>query len=244
MIFTRLGFKALKFSYAVLIAGLSVAGFIVGGSYFYWQAEKKNDQQSQRALLDLRGRLTTAIRDREDLRGSEDTYKMLVNRGVFIAEERFDLIEALAALKARHQLIALSYDIAPQRPLRLATTTYVGVDIVATRIKMTIQALHDADLVAFLDEFPRLQRGFFPLDRCVIKRTADAAAPAVSAAAPAGNSAAAAASPAELAAVAIPARSTLLAKLEAECSVEWVTLRTKGGPTIPAGGAASGAKPS
>ena len=108
MMFTRLGFKALKFSYAVLIAGLSVAGFIVGGSYFYWQAEKKNDQQSQRALQDLRGRLTTAMRDREDLRGSEDTYKMLVNRGVFIAEERFDLIEALARGKLEHLLSKLA----------------------------------------------------------------------------------------------------------------------------------------
>ena len=240
MIFTRLGFKALKFSYAVLIAGLSVAGFIVGGSYFYWQAEKKNDQQIQRALLDLRARLTTAMRDREDLRGSEDTYKMLVNRGVFIAEERFDLIEALAALKARHQLIALSYDIAPQRPLRLATgTTYAGVDIVATRIKMTIQALHDADLVAFLDEFPRLQRGFFPLDRCVIKRSADAPTPA----APVGGEAAVTA-PADVAAGALAARSRLLPKLEAECSVEWVTLRSKGEPASPAGGAASRVRPS
>ena len=241
MIFTRTGFIALRFSYAVLIAGLGVAGFIVAGSYLYLQAEKKNDQQSQRALTDLRGRLTTAMRDREDLRGSEDTYKMLVNRGVFIAEERFDLIEALAALKVRHQLIALTYDVGPQRPLRLATaTTYTGVDIAATRIKMKIQALHDADLVSFLDEFPRLQRGFFPLERCTIKRNVDAPSPIVSAGATTGDEA----SPASIAAAATAARSTLLAKLDAECSVEWVTLRAKDAPVGPAGGAAPGAKPS
>ena len=241
MIFTRAGFKALKFSYAVLIAGLCVAGFIVAGSYMYWQAEKKNDQQSQRALADLRGRLVTAQRDREDLRGSEDTYKMLVNRGVFIAEERFDLIEALAALKARHQLITLTYEIAPQRPLRLATATaYTGVEIVATRIKMKIQALHDADLVSFLDEFPRLQRGFFPLERCAIKRNAEVPSPAVSAGTTAGDEASAA----EVAAAATAARSILVAKLDAECSVEWVTLRAKGGPASSAGGALPGAKPS
>ncbi|MEO8385802.1 MAG: hypothetical protein ABI583_11205 [Betaproteobacteria bacterium] len=244
MIFTRAGFKALKFSYVVLIAGLGVAGFIVTGSYLYWQSEKKDDQQSQRALMDLRTRLTSATRDREDLRGSEDTYKELVNRGVFIAEERFDLIEALAALKARHQLVTLTYDIAPQRPLRLATaTTYTGVEIMATRIKMKIQALHDADLVSFLDEFPRLQRGFFPLERCVIKRNADTSSPAVSAATPAGDEAAPT-SPAALAAAATAARTTLLAKLDAECSFEWVTLRAKGGTTSPVGGVAPGARPS
>ncbi len=239
MIFTRAGFKALKFSYAVLIAGLGVAGFIVAGSYLYWQAEKKNDQQSLRALTDLRGRLTIAMRDREDLRGSEDTYKMLANRGVFIAEERFDLIEALAALKARHQLVTLTYDIGPQRPLRLASATaYTGVDIVATRIKMKLQALHDADLVSFLDEFPRLQRGFFPLEKCVIKRNVDAPSPTVSASATAVDDA----SPAAAAAAATAARSTLLAKLDAECSVEWVTLRAKGGPVSIPGGAVPGAK--
>lgn len=242
MILTRAGFKSLKFAYAVLIAGLSVAGFIVGGSYMYWQTQKKSDQQGQRALTDLRGRLATAQRDREDLHGSADNYKALVKRGVFIAEERFDLIEALAALKVRHQLITLTYDIAPQRPLRLSTATaYTGVDIVATRIKLKIQALHDADLVSFLDEFPRLQRGFFPLERCVIKRNADAPSPAAAPGAPAGD-AATLTSPVGVAAAA--ARSILPAKLEAECSVEWVTLRAKSAPVGPAGSAAFGAKPS
>ena len=99
MIFSRAGFNALRFAYIVLLAGVAVGAFLVVGSYLYWQSEKKNDQQSQRALQDLRGRLSTATRDRDDLRGSEDTYKTLASRGLFLAEERLDLIEALAALK-------------------------------------------------------------------------------------------------------------------------------------------------
>ena len=228
MIFTRAGFKALKFSYLVLFAGLAVGAFIVVGSYLYWQTEKKNDQQSQRALQDLRGRLNTAIRDREDLRGSEDTYNALTARGMFLNEERFDLIEALAALKNRHQLAALTYEVAPQRPLRLASgTAYTGVNIFASRVKLKIRALHDADLVAFLDEFPRLQRGFFPLDRCAIKRNV---LPPVAATAPA-------ATPEDDDAPATaPATATrptgfnlAVASLEAECSLDWVTLQSKGG---------------
>ena len=159
MILTRAGFKALQFAYLVLFAGLAVAGFIVFGSYLYWQTEKKNDQVSQRALQDLRGRLNTAVRDREDLRGSEDTYKALVARGMFLPEARFDLIEALAALKSRHQLASLTYEVAPQRPLRLGSgVAYSGVNLVASRVKLKVRAMHDGDLVAFLDEFPRLQR--------------------------------------------------------------------------------------
>jgi len=40
---TREGFGALKFAYLTLVAGIGVAVFLVLGSYFYWQAEKRND---------------------------------------------------------------------------------------------------------------------------------------------------------------------------------------------------------
>ena len=231
MIFSRAGFNALKFAYLVLLSGLGVSAFIVVGSYLYWQTEKKNDQQSQRALQDLRGRLNTAVRDREDLRGSEDTYKTLTARGVFIPEERFDLIEALATLKNRHRLVALTYDIAPQRPLRLGSgAAYTGVNLVASRIKLKIRAYHDADLIAFLDEFPRLQRGFFPFDRCAIKRNAlpqgsvplENSGTRVNAAPPSGATPATRLTPVD---------STMA--LEAECSFDWVTLQTKGGNVAP-----------
>lgn len=232
MIFTRAGFSALKFAYLVLLAGIGVAAFLVVGSYFYWQSEKKNDQQSQRSLQDLRARLSTAQRDRDDLRGSEDTYKALVARGAFLPEERFDLIEALAALKKRHRLVSLGYEVAPQRPLRLnAGATYSGVNLFASRVKLKIRAFHDADLVAFLDEFPRLQRGFFPLDRCAVKLiAAPLAAAAASNNAPddddviAQPTRTAIAPPNRPAAISSPAMS-----LEAECSLEWITLQSKGG---------------
>ena len=228
MIFTRAGFKSLKFAYLALFAGLAVSAFIVVGSYLYWQTEKKNDQQSQRALQELRGRLSTAIRDREDLRGSEDTYKLLAARGIFLNEERFDLIEALAALKYRHQLAALTYEVAPQRPLRLASgAAYTGVNLFASRVKLKIRALHDADLVAFLDEFPRLQRGFFPLDRCAIKRNV---LPPVVTPAPATPSEEEVIPPSAPGTATRPTGGALtVAALEAECSLDWVTMQRKGG---------------
>ena len=235
MIFTRAGFKALKFAYLVLFAGLAVGVFIVVGSYLYWQTEKKNDQQSQRALQDLRGRLNTAMQDREDLRGSEDTYNSLAARGMFLNEERFDLIEALAALKNRHQLAALSYEVAPQRPLRLASgTAYSGVSLSASRVRLKIRALHDADLVAFLDEFPRLQRGFFPLDRCAIKRNVPAQAALSLPILPPDEESTIATTPTTAPGTARTTSPALaynaIAALEAECSLDWITLQTKGSP--------------
>ncbi len=247
MIFTRVGFSALKFAYGVLIAGIAVGTFIVLGSYFYWQSEMKDDRKSQRDLQDLQGRVSTAKLDREDVRGAADAYQGLLARGVFLSEERFDLIDALAVLKLRHQLITLNYDITPQRPLRLSTgTVYSGVNLFASRVKLKITALHDADLLSFLDEFPRLQRGFFPLDRCVIKRAiavqAVAVAPIVNA--PNVSNGADDDEPTpRLPAARVVAASPL--PLEAECSLEWISLQAKGdmSPPLPISGKANGVRP-
>ena len=175
------------------------------------QSEKKSEGVSQRNLQELNNRLETLKRERADLQGSEETYKSLIARGAFATERRLDLIEAIAALKVRHKLVGLEYEVAPQRPLKFATgASYAAVGIMASRIHMKIQTYHDGDLVAFLDEFPRIQRGFFPIDKCSIKRIAgiEQHAPAA-----AGDGAA-------------PTTATI----EAECTMEWITLVDKSKP--------------
>lgn len=210
MIFSREGFKNLRFSAGIALIGVAVAAFLVASSYYYWQTEKKNDQQSQRMLRDLRGRLDTIRREREDLRNSADVFKTLASRGVFMPEQRLDLVEAFDELKRRHRLLSLEYELSPQRPLRMSNgITFSGVDVMGSRIKFKVRAFHDGDLIAFLDEFPRMKRGFFPLDHCLIKRANDSAQ---AAAAGAGD------------------KGQLASGLEAECTLDWVTLVDKRHP--------------
>lgn len=244
MIFTQGGLRALRVVYGVTLAGIAVAAFLVVGSYWYWQAEKRNNQKSNSLQQESRSRLATAQRERDDLRDSEQTYKIITARGVFMAEQRLDWVEALAALKTRHKLVALEYEVQPQRALKLSgNTSLTGVEVLGSRIKFKVRALHDGDLVAFLDEFPRMQRGFFPLDRCVIKRSAE-----LDTAANNGR-ASGTTKPGEADAVVSnnnqAAESTLRANqdnvkdkasaaLEAECSLEWITLADKRNPAVPA----------
>ena len=177
MIFSREGFKALRAVAVLAVASVGVAAFLIAGSYFYRQAELKSDKQSKSVLQDLRARLDNLRREREDLRNSADVYKTLSARGVFMPEQRLDLVEAFAALKNRHKLVSLEYEVSPQRALRMASgISFPGVEVMGSRVKFKLSALHDGDVVAFLDEFPRMQRGFFPLDRCTIKRAVEGAA--------------------------------------------------------------------
>ncbi len=204
MIFSREGVRSLRFAAGIALLGVGIAGAFVAGSYIYWQAEKKNDQQSQRLLRDLRGRLDTIRRERDDLRNSADVFKSLTARGAFMPEQRLDLVEAFEELKRRHRLLSLEYEVSPQRPLRMGNgIAFSGVDVLGSRIKFKVRAYHDGDLVSFLDEFPRMQRGFFPIDHCLIKRAADSAQAVV---AGAGE------------------KAPLPAGVEAECVLDWVTL--------------------
>lgn len=227
--------RGIRFASAVFVAGLVVAGFLGGGSYWYWQTEKKDDAQSQRALQEMRSRLETVKRERDDLRGSEETYKSLLAQGVFAPEKRLDLIEAMAELRKRHRLVSLEYDVLPQRPLKVTGASYASADLRASRMRIRVQAYHDGEMLLFLEEFARIRRGFFPMDKCVIKRTADFESRRKSAQASAGVPVAAPA-----AATAAPAAGdddaesgpTVDAAVEADCTLEWITL-TKAADTPP-----------
>lgn len=223
MIFGREGAKALRFPFGIALIGVAVAAFLIAGSYYYWQAEKQSDQLSQRTLRDLRGRLDTIRREREDMRNSQDVYKTLAARGVFAPEQRLDLVEAFAELKNRHKLLSLEYEVSPQRSLRMASgISFPGVDVMGSRIKLKVRAYHDGDLIAFLDEFPRMQRGFFPMDNCSIKRAAESGLARVAPGAAISNPQDNRSDP---------------AGLEADCYLDWVTLLDKRNPApVVAGG--------
>ena len=217
-------FRALRFAGLVAISGLGVAVFLVGGSYLFWQSERQSDTASQRGLQEVRNRLESLKRERADLEGSEETYKSLLARGAFAPERRLDLIETMAELKKRHKLIGLEYEVAPQRPLKFATgTSYAAIGIMASRVHMKVQAYHDGDLTGFLDEFPRIQRGFFPLDKCAIRR--------------AGNElegrAQTTTGPSAAVVSSKPSSPAITPFIEAECTLEWITLVDKGKPGSP-----------
>ncbi len=224
---TKEGFGALKFSYVVLAAGIGVAAFLVGGTYWFWQGEKANNVQSQRRLNETQSRLANAKQERDDLRNSEDTYNALTGRGVFIPEKRLDLLDAMEALRARHSITSLEYLVSAQRPLKLAGGTSVSaVDVLGSRIQLKASSIHDGDMLAFLDEFSRMQRGLFQIERCAIGRNAKAGTVVTTtpAAARQGER-----EDGEISA----APQILTSAIEAECALEWITLVDKRAPSTP-----------
>lgn len=199
-VFSKEGFKALRFAWGLVAVSIVAGAGIVAASQWYHDKEKRDTATYGKRLQEARARVEAARRERDSLQESADVFRALVDRGLLQSERRLDLVELVNQLRARHQLAALDYEIAPQRPLALAGgRVFASVDVLASRVKLKARALHEADIVGFIDALTRTSQGFYPIDRCVMRRV-EAANP-----------------------------DSLQPRVEADCTLEWITLKEKRG---------------
>ena len=199
-VFSSEGVRVLRTSWLLLAASIVAAATIVGGTHWYLAKEEGDGRMSNRRLQEARLRVENARRERESLEASAAKFRALMERGLLQPEKRLDLVELVNELRARHQLFTIDYEIAPQRPLALAGgTAYPGVELLASRVKLKTRALHEGDVIAFIESLEQSRKGFYPLDRCTLRR------------------------------VEAPQDNALQPRIEAECSLEWITLKERRG---------------
>ena len=198
--FTKDGFRSLRLAWALLGLALAAAAGIAWGSLAYLQKERRDDMASQRQLGEMRAKVEAARRERDDLRNSSVVFADLVSRGILKEESRLDLIERLDALKVKHRLMDLEYEIQPQRPLPLlGGRVFNAVDVLGSRVRIKAQALHEGEALAFIEDLVRPPTGFNPASRCTLARMTPGSPDAAT------------------------------ARVEAQCTLEWISLRDKRG---------------
>jgi len=197
-VFSAEGFRQLRGAWVMLVlATAASAGLALGGKW-YLEHERRERQSSGQRLEQARSRLENARRERDSLRESADIYRALVERGLLLGERRLDMVELINGLRTKHQILSLDYEIAPQRPLQFAGgRVFPLVDVLSSRVKLRIRALHEGDVMGFVEGLAASRQGFFPLDRCALKRL-EATSP-----------------------------DALQPRVEAECAFEWITLKEK-----------------
>ena len=199
-IFSAEGLKSLRAAWILLVVSIAAAAGIVAGSQWYYEKEQRDSATFGKRLQEARSRVEGARRERDSLQVSSDVFRTLVERGMLQGERRLDLVELVNALRARHQLSTLDYEVAPQRPLQLAGGRFfASIEVLASRVKLKARALHEGDIIGFMDSLTRTPQGFYPVDRCVMRR------------------------------VEVPNPDSLQPRVEAECSLEWITLKEKRG---------------
>ena len=199
-VFGAEGFRTLRLSWALVAVSIAVGAGIVAATHWYAAKERRDSVDTGRRLQEARSRVDTARRERDSLQESADVFRTLVNRGVLQSERRLDVVELVNGLRARNQLAALDYEIDPQRVLQLpGGRVYSSLDVLASRVRIRARALHEGDLLGFIDGLEHNMQGFYLPDRCLLKRL-DVSDPL-----------------------------SLQPRVEAECTLEWITLKEKRG---------------
>jgi len=179
------GARNLRVSWVLLGLSIAAAIAIVLGSQWYRERESRESTSAQRRLSEATGRVEAARRERDSLQESADVFRTLLERGLLQGEHRLDLVEMVNSLRVRHGLFSLDYEIAPQRTLQLpGGRVYPALDVLASRVKVKLRALHEGDVLGFVQDLGQSRQGFYPIDRCLMRRVeapADALQPHVEA---------------------------------------------------------------
>lgn len=198
LVFSADGLRALRGSWIVLALAVVAAVAIVAASHWVLERERRGGLNAAKRLQEARGRVDVARRERDSLQESADVFRTLVDRGLLQSENRLDLVEFVNGLRARNQLYALDYEIAPQRPLALpGGRSFPSVEVLASRVKFRARALHEGDLMGFVAGFSESRQGFYPVDQCAMKR------------------------------IEVAQPDALAPRVEADCSLEWITLKER-----------------
>ena len=198
-VFSGEGFRTLRGSWALLGGALLASVAIVVASHWYVDRDRKEGIAAAQQLQQARSRVETARRERENLQASAEVFRQLVDRGLLQSERRLDMVELINALKARHNVAAVEYEIGAQRPLGLGgSPAPTALEVLASRVKLKARALHEGDLIGFINALGTSPQGFYPIDRCTLRRI-----------------------PGD--------ESKLTPRVEADCALEWITFKEKRG---------------
>lgn len=198
-VFSPAGWRTLAPSWGLLGAAIIAAVGMVAGSHWYLKREERESANYAQRVKETRARLDAARRERDSLRESNEVFHTLVDRGLLQNERRLDLVELMGQLRARSRLFGLDYEIAPQRALVLGgNRAFPTVDVLASRVKIRLRALHEGDVMDFMAGLTQSRQGFYPVDRCTLRR------------------------------LEVTDAEALQPRVEADCSLEWITLRDKG----------------
>jgi len=179
------GARNLRVSWVLLGLSIAAAIGIVLGAQWDRERESRESTSAQRRLSEATGRVEAARRERDSLQESADVFRTLLERGLLQGEHRLDLVEMVNSLRVRHGLFSLDYEIAPQRTLQLpGGRVYPALEVLASRVKVKLRALHEGDVLGFVQDLGQSRQGFYPIDRCLMRRVeapADALQPHVEA---------------------------------------------------------------
>lgn len=194
-------FYLLRNAVAVFLGSLALALAAVVASGWHLRQARLEEAAALLERDGARTRLAHAETEKEEIRQYQPQFIELRRRGLVGPERRLDWVEAIRQIQEQRRLLPLSYEIDVQQPYRLETALPTGdYSLLGSRMVLHMDLLHELDLLNFLSDLR--VNGTFAVQDCVIRRAAGAA----------------------------PAPGLLAPTLNADCTLNWLTLT----PAVPA----------
>jgi hypothetical protein len=159
--------------------------------------------QSERDEYDHR--LQQVSEEEKEIRAKSALFAELQTRGIIGDEQRLDWVELLKEIRDAQRLIEMHYEIAPQKPLDAgagAAANTGGFSFQSSSMLLRLKLLHEEDLTRLLDELRQRARALVVVRHCNVVRL------------PRGGG----------------ERLASLAQLQAECRIDWITVRSASTP--------------
>lgn len=200
------GFGQIRTAALAALAAVIIGATLVALTAAQRRAADDDLQQARRLRDSAHSRYAHVDNEKRDIRTFQQRYVELRQRGLIGEERRLDWVDAIRQVQEDLQLPPLSYQIAPQQPVRLEAALDLGdYQLRGSRMHLHMELLHEMDLFDFLAGLHA--RGFFAAQDCSLKRLATAAGGQLNQpgqAAPGGN-------------------------LGVDCTLNWITMAPNGG---------------
>ena len=188
-----------KLQYGLFAAVLMLA-LGVGSAYFALKttsaaAQARVAAQTERDAAE--GKLRRVRQEENDIKQKSAVFNALQARGAIGEERRLEWVELLKEIRLERQLLELQYEIAPQRPLDPLPGNPYG--FFASAMKVELKLLHEEDLTRLLADLREQASALIQVRSCDISRLP--------------------------AATEVGGQTNIQPRLQADCLIDWVTLR-------------------
>ena len=150
----------------VLMSALGIAAVIYSRTMTTDAQQLFAREQSSRQEID--GKLRRVRNEENEIRQKAELFSQLQARGVIGEESRLDWVELLRAIRERHGLIEVHYELSPRHALDKTPVGALGLYV--STMKLSARLLHEEDLIRLLDDLRHGARALIQIRRCDVSR--------------------------------------------------------------------------
>ncbi|HEX9181388.1 MAG TPA: hypothetical protein VF859_13385 [Burkholderiales bacterium] len=172
MTLTASDLKRLRWPLLLLVAvGAAGAGGIYASQKFA-EGQRAGTRNAESKAGEARNRVRSVTSEKQELLAVYPQYRSLAERGIIGPDRRLDWVETVETLGRKHGLFSVTYNMEAQKPLEApaAAAARAGFDVNVSRMTLAIEALHEGQLLDFLNAIKTESQGLTLIEGCSLTR--------------------------------------------------------------------------